>query len=675
MKKIFCALAWLSSLIAEEGMWPFNMLPTQHIAEKYGVEIDSNWANHVQRSCVRFSSGGSGSFVSKNGLILTNHHVGAIAIYNLSSQENDLMTHGFYAATEEQEIKCPNMYVDQLISIEDVTERIKARLSPKMTMAEQEVARKVVIAEIEKEAADQTHLQPQVVTLYQGGKYHLYLYQRYTDIRLVMAPEKAIAFFGGDPDNFEFPRFDLDMCFFRAYDGGQPVQSEHYLKWSPQGPQEGEALFVAGHPGSTDRMFTSSHLEFLRDIKAPLFLKWLKQRKAALESFSKLSEENRRIALQTIFQVDNSLKVWNGIYKGLVDEPLIAKKIAYEKSLYGEAEQFEPWANLKNSLEQSRTVFPSYLVLEPGGLSLSRLFVWAKHLVRSAEERVKPSEERLKEYSETDLPTLELSLFSTEPIYLSLEKINLVTGFERLVEVLGLDHPAVQMSIGGKTIEEKVDELLQNTQMQNASYRENLYRNPEEIKNSMDSLIVLAKLLDPFSRELRKYEEDSLESVIHDSYSAIANLLFAKYGETIYPDATFTLRLSVGTMKGYEQDGRFIPPTTTIGGAYLHADVHDNQDPYALPPSWEMKSPLLEEVPFNFVSTNDIVGGNSGSPVINAKGELVGLIFDGNIQSLTWYYEFDEAQGRSTSVHSAGMLEALDKIYRASSLVDEILLR
>jgi hypothetical protein len=672
MKKIFCSLVFLSSLFAEEGMWPFNMLPTQHIAEKYGVEIDSNWSNHVQRSCVRFSSGGSGSFVSKNGLVLTNHHVGATAIYNLSSQENDLMTQGFYAASQDQEIKCPNMYVDQLISIEDVTECIRARLDPKMTLAEQEMARKVVITEIENEALNRTGLQPQVVTLYHGGKYHLYLYRRYTDIRLVMAPEKGIAFFGGDQDNFEFPRFDLDMCFFRIYESGQPIQSNDYLQWSYSGPQEGEPLFVAGHPGSTDRMFTSSHLEFLRDIKVPLFLKWLKERKIALTHFSSLSEENRRIALQTIFQVDNSFKVWNGIYRGLVEQPIISKKIAYEHDLYGQPEQFEPWVKLKSALDKSRSTFPSYLVLEPGGLSLSRLFLWAKHLVRNADERGKSSEERLKEYSEADLPALELSLLSTEPIYLSLERMNLITGFERLIEILGINHPAVQMSLGGKTVEEKVDELLQNTQMQKISFRENLYSHPEEVKTSLDPLIDLAKILDPFSREIRKTTEDSLESVIHDSYTAIAALLFEKYGEVVYPDATFTLRLSMGTMKGYDQDGGFISPATTIGGAYLLSAAHDNQDPYELPPSWNMKESCLEETPFNFVSTHDIVGGNSGSPVINAKGELVGLIFDGNIQSLTWYYEFDETQGRSISVHSAGMLEALDKIYHASSLVGEI---
>jgi hypothetical protein len=541
-----------------------------------------------------------------------------------------------------------------------------------MTSAQQEEARKLVIAQIEKEAEAQTHLVPRVVVLYQGARYQLYLYKRYTDIRLVMAPEEVVAFFGGDKENFEYPRYDLDMCFFRVYENDKPLQVKNYLKWSASGPKVDEVLFVAGNPGSTDRIFTSSHLEFLKEVSLPLFLKWVRERKGALAAFSKKSEEHQRIAQQLIFGLDNTYKVLNGTYKGLTEQSIIAKKKIYEKELYGNPEDFEPWVKLKNTLDRAKGYYPSYLVLEAGGLSVSKLYLWAKNLVRVAEEKGKPTEIRLKEYADTELPALELSLFSTEPVYLSLERENLIIGLQRMVEVLGKDHPAVKIALTGKSPQKRADELLKTTHLQDLAYRKELYSDPEKIKTSTDPLIRLALALDPFGREIRKVEENDLESVEKESYAAIANLIFKKYGETIYPDATFTLRLSMGEMKGYEQDGALIEPMTTIGQAYLYAQKHEGEKAYQMPLSWKKKQRLLKNVPFNFVLTNDIVGGNSGSPVINAQAELVGLIFDGNVQSLTWSYEFDEVQGRAIAVHSEAMIETLEKIYGASALVREI---
>jgi hypothetical protein len=672
MRKTLLALCLLASLRAEEGMWPFNMLPYEQITEKYGVTLDKAWAEHIQRSCVRISLGGSGSFVSKNGLVLTNHHVGSAAIYNLSTADKDLMTNGFYAATLEQELKCPNAYVDQLVSIEDVTKRVTDRLTKEMTTAQQEEARKLVIAEIEKEAEANTHLQPQVVTLYQGARYHLYLYKRYSDVRLVMAPEKSIAFFGGDKDNFEYPRYDLDMCFFRVYDNGAALQVDDHLQWSLTGPQLDEVLFVAGNPGSTNRMLTSPHLEFLKDLPLPLYLKWFKAKKSALEIFAKESAENARIAQQSLFGLDNSIKVMTGMYKGLAKGSIIENKKAYEKTLYGDPEKFAPWVKLKDALHHAKTYFPAYLILEGRGSNYSKLYMWAKDLVRVAVEKDKPLDTRLPEYADTEIPTLELNLFSTEPVYLGLERVNLIVSLHRLIEVLGKDNPAVKIALAGKTPEERADELLKTTRLQDLAYRKELYSSPEAIKKSTDPMILMALALDPFAREVRKQEEDEFESVENESYAAIAGLVFEKYGETVYPDATFTLRLSMGTMKEYQQKDEPIKPMTTVGGAYAISEKHDNKEPYQLPRSWEMKGDTLQNTPFNFVSTNDSVGGNSGSPIINSKGELVGLLFDGNIYTLTWSYEFDEVQGRSVGVHSVGMIETLEKIYDAKALAEEL---
>ncbi len=666
----------ISPICAEEGMWPFNMLPVEHIQKTYNIALDQEWMENVQQSCVRISLGGSGSFVSSDGLMMTNHHVGSTAIYNLSTKEDDLLEKGFYAPSLDKELKCPDVYVDVLISIRDMTDEVKKNMSNALTSAEREDARKAAIAVIKKKAKDETGLQPEIVSLYHGARYHLYLYKRYNDIRLVMAPEVAIAFLGGDNDNFEYPRYALDASFFRVYENDQPLKTRHYLKWSASGPQGSEGLFVAGHPGRTERMLTSDHLQYLQEVELPLFLERLNDRSKTLQEFSRESSENKRIAKDDTARIENARKAFNGIYNGFLRLPIIQNKQKYEQTLYGttESENYQPWARMIKALADTRIFYPSYFILEGPGSRFCKLFTWAKFLVRSAEEQQKPDSQRLKEYTETELPTIEQHLLSTEPVYPSLEIALLADSLERMVKILGNDHPAVMAALSGKTPKERAAQLISGTKLMDLQYRKDLFHTQGAIQMSADPLILLAKTLDPYSRDLRKKYEGEFESVRNESYSDIAKIIFDRYGESVYPDATFTLRLSMGRMKGYQEEGLDLLPMTTLGGAFDHAKAHDYKDPYVLPKSWLSKEKVLsKKTPFDFVLTNDVIGGNSGSPVVNGKGEVVGLIFDGNIQSLIWDYEFDETQGRSIAVHSQGILEALKTVYGAHPLVNEIL--
>ena len=678
MKKIasiLCALSLAGSTLADEGMWPLNQLPKQQIYEQYGVQLKEEWIDHVQQSCLRVSFGGSASFVSPHGLIMTNHHVGSKAIYDFSTEEHDLMKEGFYARSLDQELKCPNMYVDQLVGIRDVTAEINGKLTAEMPVAEREEARKAAMAAIKEEAQKESGLQPEIVTLYQGARYHLYLYKRYSDVRLVMAPEARIAFFGGEIENFEFPSHDLDVTFFRVYENDEPLQTKHFLSWSSAGPQLEEALFVLGHPGRTERIFTAAHLTFYRDHAYPLLFQFINERLACFDRFGKQSEENARIASQDQHRYANAHKAYTGLAKGLQGESIIPNKQKFEASFLPtlSEEERQPWQDIAASLEEAKSYYVDHYVLEGTASNYSKMFTWARHLVRLAEEKTKPNEERLKEYIESELPTLEIALLSTEPVYLDFERDLLTDGLDRFQRVLGQDHPAVQAVLAGKSVEEKVDELMTGTQLADLAYRQELYQNPAAVQNSQDPLIVFAKTLDPYSRELREKMDHGLMAVRNESYTKIVRLLFDRYGEAMYPDATFTLRLSIGSMIGYQQQDRYVNPTTTFGEAFYKARVHDNQEPYELPMSWREKQGVINEsTPFNFVSTNDIIGGNSGSPVINAEGEVVGLIFDGNAQAATWDFEFDQEQGRAVSVHSVAILHALEHIYEAEALIAEI---
>ncbi len=657
-------IVFLCSLVhAEEGMWPFNMIPHEKL-QKQGITLEPEWLSHLQKSSLRISSGGSGSFVSSKGLVLTNHHVGFEAIYSLSTEERNLVEEGFYAPSYDQELKCPGMYVDQLISIIDITDQIHEATQGITSPADREKAQKEATARIKDEQQKLTSLQPQVVMLYGGALYHLYLYKRYTDVRLVFAPEKKIASFGGDHDNFEFPRYDLDVCFFRVYDSDQPLVTDHYLKWSASGPHSLEFLFVSGNPGHTERLYTAAHLTFFNNLELPLILQWVSKKIKALESFSQKSPENRRIASEQLARLMNTFKALKGIQQGFATSDIIQKKKKQEAS---ETALAVPFQNIEEALEKAKPYYPSYMILEGSGSNYSTLYRWAKQLVRLFVELKKPNAERLKEYTDTEIPTLKLDLFSSKPIYPSLEQLNLTCGLENLKAVLGPKSPITNPR-------QVAEECIKGTRMADKAYREDLFAHLEKIATSSDPLIQLALKLDPPARELRQKIETELDSVKKASYAQITEVLFKQYGESLYPDGTFTLRLSIGTVKGYQEKKDLIKPMTTIGGTFQHAQAHGSKGEFELPPSWTLKSSTLatNTTPFNFVSTHDIIGGNSGSPMVNMKGEFVGLIFDGNIYSLIWDYQYNDLQGRAISVHSQAILESLEKIYDAKPLVMEL---
>ncbi len=675
--------AALSSFVsADEGMWLFNNPPRKLLREKYQFEPAADWYEHLQKASVRFNSGGSGSFVSPGGLVMTNHHVGADALAKLSSAEHDYLAEGFHARTHDAEIKCHDLELNVLVSIEDVTARVNAAVAPGLNPTDAQQARRAVMSEIEKESLDKTGLRSDVVTLYQGGLYHLYRFKKYTDVRLVFAPEKAIAFFGGDPDNFEFPRYDLDVCFFRAYENDAPAKPEHYLKWSAAGAKDGELIFVSGHPGRTERQNTVDHLEFLRDRALPSTLNLIRRREVLLATYSDRSHENARQAEDELFGYQNSRKARLGQMAGLQDPALFKsladRETALRAAVTGNAklqkEAGSAWGEVAAALAAWSAFYDDYAQLEQGQAFNSELFSIARTLIRLSAETAKPNGERLREFRESNLESLEQQLFSTAPIYPALETAKLADSLGNFIEKSGAKHELVAKVLAGKSPQARAAELIQNSKLADVELRRRLAKEGASAQAATgDPLIELARLVDGPSREVRKRYEDAVEEPLRQAYAKIANARFTLYGTETYPDATFTLRLAFGTVSGYEEQGRQVPPWTTMGGTYPHAEEHGSVYPFALPPRWlERKDKLDLDTPFNFVSTADIIGGNSGSPVVNRAGEIVGIIFDGNIQSLVLAYAYTDTQARAVSVASPAIVEALKKIYDASELVAEL---
>jgi hypothetical protein len=667
---------------ADEGMWLFNRPPTALLKERHGFEPTPQWLEHVQKSAVRFNSGGSGSFVSPDGLVLTNHHVGADALQKLSTPQKNYLADGFHAKTRDQEVKCVDLELNVLQSIEDVTARVNAAVKDNMTPEQAFGARRKAMAEIEKESNEKTGLRSDVVTLFQGGEYHLYRFKRYTDVRLVFAPEKQIAFFGGDPDNFEYPRYDLDMCIFRVYENGQPIKPEQYLKWSPHGSSENELVFVPGHPGRTNRQNTVAELEYLRDLGYPYLLQRLFRWEVNLRVFSDRTAENARQAEEELFGIENSRKARIGGLAGLLDPELMGRKKTAEQKLRSQL-QADP-AKYKEALAAFETIAAAekkraalikpYTVLEAGAGFNSTLFGIARTLLRAAEEKPKPSGERLREFGDARLPSLELQLFSEEPIYDTLETVKLADGLTFLAGQFGAENALVRQVLAGKSPRERAAELVRGSKLKDVSLRKKLYEGGKSaVDASDDPMIALAKLVDPEARAVRKQMETDVEEVKRQAHAQIEKARYAIEGGGTYPDATFTLRLAFGVVKGYEEEGRVVPAFTYFAGLFERSKEHNNQPPFNLPPRWvERKDKLDLKTPFNFVSTADIIGGNSGSPVVNKNAELVGLIFDGNIQSLVLDFIYTEDQARAVSVDSRAIIEALRKVYDANELADEL---
>jgi hypothetical protein len=667
--------------LADEGMWTFNNVPRAEIKKKYGFEVTDEFLKKLQLASVRFPNG-SGSFVSPSGLVLTNYHIVEDVVNDVSTPQKDLAKEGFVARTRAEEIKAPSLEINVLMSIEDVTSRVNGAVKAGATDAEAFAARRAEISAIESESLKATGLRSDVVTLYQGGMYNLYRYKKYTDIRLVFVPEFQAAFFGGDPDNFNFPRFNIDMALVRVYENDQPVHPESYFKWSTTGTKEGDVTFVTGNPGSTSRLDTVAHLQELRDTSIPIILRLLERREAMLKKYMAMGEEQTRQAQNELNSVQNSLKVYRGQIAGLKDPSLLARKTkeeaALRKSIAANPERQKMYGDAWDAIAKAHTSYPSYIrdrrIFEQAGGFNSTLFTIARTLVRLADENAKPNAERLPEYTDARRASLELGLYSPAPIHTDLEKLKLADSLGFMVELLGADNALVKHVLDGKAPEARANELIEGTKLADVEYRKELAKGGREaIAASTDPMIVIARMVDAKAREARKRYESELTGVERTNYSKIARALFETEGTKLYPDATFTLRLSYGAVEGYTENGKKVTPYTTLGGLYARADSFKQEFPYNLPPRWlEKKSSIDLKTPFNFVTTNDIIGGNSGSPTVNKNGELVGLIFDGNIQSLVGDFMYDPSVNRAISVDSRGMLEVLKKVFGANEIVAEL---
>jgi hypothetical protein len=668
--------------LADEGMWPFNNIPRAEIKKKYGFDVTDEWLHKVQLASVRFNNGGSGSFVSPNGLVLTNYHIVEDIVNEVSTPEKDLAKEGFVARSRADEIKAPSLELNVLMSIEDVTKRITGTIKPGMSDADAFAARRKEIAAIEGESTKATGLRSDVVTLYQGGQYNLYRYKKYTDVRLVFVPEFQAAFFGGDPDNFNFPRFNIDMALVRVYENDQPVHPESYFKWSTTGAKEGDLAFVTGNPGSTSRLDTVAHLTELRDTTIPIILRMLERREAMLKKYMSEGEEQTRRAQNELNSIQNSIKVYRGRLAGLKDKSLLDRKLreetALRKSIAANPERQKMYGEAWPAIEKAHQALASYAaerrVFDQAGGFNTTYFTIARNLVRLAAENAKPNAERLPEFTDARRASLELGLYSPAPIYDDFEKLKLADSLAYMVEILGANNALAKQVLDGKTPEARAAELIAGTKLKDVAYRKQLAAGgARAIAESTDPMIVLARTIDAKARELRTRYENEVVGVERTNYARIANALFETQGTGLYPDATFTLRLSYGTVKGYMENGKRIPPFTTLGGLYERSARFKAEFPYNLPPRWiEKKSAVNPSTPFNFVTTNDIIGGNSGSPTINKNGELIGLIFDGNIQSLVGDYIYDESVNRAISVDVRGMTEVLRKVFGANEIADEL---
>ncbi|HUQ93237.1 MAG TPA: S46 family peptidase [Bryobacteraceae bacterium] len=678
MGYLLLLLAVTTALHAEEGMWTFNNFPADYVKKKFGFAPTPQWLDNVRLSSVRLAEGCSASFVSPNGLVLTNHHCAASCIQELSTAEKDYSAKGFHAQTPAQELRCARQEANVLTEISDVTKQVAAATRGLADKAAND-ARKAVIARIEKECASSDALRCEVVSLYGGGIYDLYKYRRYQDVRLVFAPEFAIAFFGGDPDNFMFPRYDLDMSFLRIYDNNQPLKTTHFFPFSPAGAKEGELTFVSGHPGGTNRQHTIAMLETERDVDNPHKLLYLSEFRGLLTMFQTRGEEQRRISQDQLFSVENSLKAFKGQQQALLERSFFEKKRTaeadFQKKVQADpklrAEYGKVWSDIEAADRKLRMHLYPYLYVEgPYGFR-SVLHRHARRLLRMAEEYPKPNEKRLAEFADARKPQAKQAALSTAPIYPELEIETLTFSLTKLREVFSPDDPMIRNIFGKRSPREVATEAIQSTKLGDVAVRKTLLEGGSKaVESSTDPMIALARLVDPYARAIRKKYEDEVESALTQGSEKLAKARFAVYGTSLYPDATFTLRLTYGSVKGWSENGKAVSPFTYFAGAF---ERHTGRQPFALPQSWlDAKPKLRLRTPFNFSTTNDIIGGNSGSPVINKEGQLVGLIFDGNIHSLGGNYGFDDQLNRAVAVHSAGILEALEKIYEAKNILTEI---
>ena len=663
---------------AEEGMWTFDNPPLKLLAAKYNFHPTQAWLDHLRLASVRLNDGGSGSFVSPNGLLLTNHHVARGQLQKNSTAEHDYLRDGFYGTTPEQEMKSADLEVNVLVAVQDVTARVQGAAKDIPDEAKALKARDAEIAAIEKESKDKTGLRSDVVSFYQGGEYWLYRYKAYNDVRLVFAPEQQAAFFGGDPDNFTYPRYDLDMAIFRVYENGKPLHTDNFLKWSAKGAAPGELVFVSGHPGSTERDDTVAQLLLERDVLGPAVTEYLQRRINAAQAFSAQGEEQAREVGSTLFYLQNSLKVYLGRRDALADPAILAKKQAEEddfrakvnankkwKKEYGNA-----WDEIAGAEEKMKPEIKGQMFRRTGGQFLST----AIEIVEYVAEVKKPDGERLPEFHEAGLESLKYQLLSPAPIYPATEKLFMTTALKLCQEKMGKDDAFVQAILQGGDVDATVNALVDGTKMGDAAFRKSLLDGGEAaVAASTDPMIVAARRVEPILRETNRRIRDTISSVLTPAGEKLGKARFLVYGKDAYPDATFTLRLSYGAVDGYPYNGTIAPPFTTFYGLYDRAASFSNKPPFDLTPKQAAGRDKIDlSTPLDFVTTNDIIGGNSGSPVVNRDCELVGLVFDGNIESLAGDFVYDGSKNRTVAVHSAGMIEGLRKLYGADALADEL---
>ena len=674
------ALTIAPHLRADEGMWTFDNLPVKLLKDHYEFTPTSAWVEHLQRASVRFNDGGSGAFVSKDGLVLTNHHVALGQLQKMSTPQKDYVKEGFFAKTAAAEIKCPDLEVNILVSMEDVTERVHKAVSASAADKDQNDQRKSEISRITKESTEKTGLRSDVVELYQGGEYWLYRYKKYTDMRLVMAPEIQAAFYGGDPDNFTYPRYALDFAFFRVYEDGKPVHPEQFLKWSKDGAADGELVFVTGHPGHTDRLMTVAQLEYSRDLGLPLYLDVARKKRQDYYDYSALGVEQSRRSKDRIFGIENSIKAVTGEYEGLLDSKLLGALTSNEDALRKSvSEERSPaaraaagsWGKIAAAQKKygARRLLSTYRRYDP-----TKVAGLASTIVRYAAETAKPNDKRWEEFRDSNLESLRFRLFSPAPMYPDMEEFLMARTLQDALDKLGPKDEYVSAALGGRAPADVARELIAGTKLFEPAERKKLVEGgPKAVAESKDALIVWARGLDSVYRAQRKWYEDEIESVLIAEGNRIAKARFAAYGKSTYPDATFTLRLSYGKVAGYESGTTLVAPFTTFYGLYDRALGHSEQPPFDLAPKVKAaRGKLNLAAKLNFVTTNDIIGGNSGSPVVNAKGEYVGLIFDGNIPSLVGRYAYDSTRNRAVAVHSSGILEAMRTIYGMDALAAEL---
>ena len=656
---------------ADEGMWTFDAFPAAKMRADYGFAPDQAWLDRVRSAAVRLTGGCSASFVSPDGLILTNHHCVAQCLQDMSSAKADYLKNGYTAATRNEEKLCPGQQAEVVTSIRDVTGDVKGAIGSATGLAAVK-AKTAAIAKIESAGCpDTSRTRCQVVTLYGGGQYKLYTYHKYSDVRIVWAPEAKAPQFGGDPDNFNFPRYALDAAFLRAYEGGKPVATPQHLKWSARPPVPGEATFVVGNPGSTQRLLTQDQLAFQKEVVAPLNVTVYSELRGRLISAMKQSPVRAREGKEELDSVENSLKVYIGRVKAFNDPAFMGKLAAAEADLRarsrGNAAIGDPWGDIAKATSAYRELYLASRFIQPSG----DLYRYAATLVRAAEERTKPNAERLPGYTDSALPLLEKQTLDAQPIYPWLDQLELEWSLSKAREYLGADDPDTKLILGKESPEGLAARLVTGTKLADPAYRKALWTGGKAaIEASKDPMILFARKLDPRYRQLQDEVDARYQGPVTAAQAKLADARFAAYGDTIYPDATFTLRISYGKVEGWTERGRPVPPVTLLGGTF---DRATGSDPFDLPRGFiAARSRINPNTVYDFVTTNDIIGGNSGSPVIDRSGAVIGAAFDGNIHSLAGNYGYDGSVNRTVAVSTDAIEEALEKIYPAPALVAEL---